>query len=116
MIPIVIMVKSLFLATTTAMAAPANLVAYRGNNGQSYSFVLTGSVSGSLWGTTIYTDDSNLATAAVHSGFVQFNQTSTVTVTILAGQSSYIGSTQNGVTSSAWGSWYGSYTIISATG
>lgn len=96
------------------MPAPTNLVAYRGNNGQNYSFVLTGANSGSIWGTTIYTDDSNLATAAVHSGFVQLSQTSTITVMILAGQSSYTSTTQNGITSNGYGSWSGSYTFISA--
>lgn len=108
--------ESFFLAVTTAMAAPANLVSYRGNNNQNYVFTLTGSRSGNIWGTTIYTDDSNLATAAVHSGFVAYNQTSVVTVQILAGQSSYTSTTQNGVTSIAYGSWGGSYTFISATG
>jgi hypothetical protein len=98
------------------MAAPSNMVNYRGNTGQTYSFVLTGFVSGSIWGTTNYTDDSNIATAAVHSGFVQFNQTSTVTVLLLPGQSSYTSSTQNGITSSSWGSWVASYCFVSATG
>ncbi|CAF2394251.1 unnamed protein product [Rotaria sp. Silwood2] len=102
--------------TTTAMAAPSNLFSYRANTGQSYVFVLTGSRSGSIWGTNIYTDDSNLATAAVHSGFVQYNQTSVVTVRILAAQSSYTSTTQNGVTSFAYGYWGGSYSFISATG
>jgi hypothetical protein len=109
------MIKFLFPATTTAMAAPTNLVAYRGNNNQTYTFAVTGSVSGTIWGTTIYTDDSNLATVAVHSGFVQYNVTSTITVVILAGQSSYTSTTQNGITSNSYGSWVGSYQIISAT-
>ena len=30
------------------------------------SFEVTGSDSGSIWGTDVYTDDSNLAAAAVH--------------------------------------------------
>jgi hypothetical protein len=98
------------------MAAPTNLFSYRNNNGVSYSFVLTGSTSGIIWGTTTYTDDSNLATAAVHSGFVQYNQTSTITVTILPGQSNYTATTQNGITSNSYGPWGGSYSIISATG
>ncbi len=86
------------------MAAPTNLVSYRGNNNQTYTFLLTGSVSGGIWGTTIYTDDSNLATTAVHAGFVSNGQTTLVTVMILAGQNSYTSSTQNGITSSSWGS------------
>ncbi|CAF1061125.1 unnamed protein product [Rotaria sordida] len=103
-------------ATTTAMAAPSNLVGYRGNINQSYVFALTGSRSGTIWGTNIYTDDSDLSTAAVHSGIVQYNQTSVITVTILAGQSSYTSTTQNGITSLSYGSWGGSYTIVSVIG
>ena len=78
-----------------------------------YSFLLTGAISGTVWGTTVYTDDSSFATAAVHSGFVQVGQERVVTVMILAGESSYTGSTQNGVTSAPYGPWGGSFTIIS---
>jgi hypothetical protein len=98
------------------MAAPSNMVSYRCNVNNTYTFSLTGTTSGSLWGTMIYTDDSNLPTAAVHAGFVSSGQTSIVTVMVLVGQSSYTGSTQNGVTSSSYGSWVCSYTLISATG
>ena len=103
-----------FLAATTTALAPGNLVGYRGNINQTYSFLLTGAISGGIWGTTIYTDDSSLVTAAVHSGFVQVGQVCVVTAIILSGQSSYTSSTQNGVTSSGWGGWPGSYSIIGA--
>jgi hypothetical protein len=113
---ILIIIKSLFLATTTAAAAPTNLVAYRGNNYANYTFSITGATSGgSIWGTTIYTDDSNLAMASVHSGFVTNNVASTITVMILPGQSSYTSTTQNGITSNSYGTWGGSYQIVSAT-
>jgi hypothetical protein len=110
------MTKSLFLAAASAMPAPSNLVNYRGNNGQTYTFSVTGSLSGSVYGTNIYTDDSYLAAAAVHAGFVQPNVTTIITVQILAGQSSYTSTTQHGITSIGYGSWPGSYTILSATG
>ena len=113
---ILIIIKSLFLATTTAAAAPTNMVSYRGNNYANYTFSITGATSGgSIWGTTIYTDDSNLAMASVHSGFVTYNVASIITVMILPGQSSYTSTTQNGITSSSYGSWVGSYQFISAT-
>ena len=104
----------LILATIAPMAAPTNLVGYRGNNYQNYTFTLTGSTSGSLWGTTIYTDDSNVAVAAVHAGFVTAGQISIVTVIILPGQSSYTSTTQHGITSTSYGSWSGSYSFLSA--
>lgn len=105
-----------FLATTaTVAAAPSNLVDYRGNNGQTYTFSVTTSTGGKIWGTNIYTDDSALATAIVHAGFASNGQKVTATVQILPGQNSYTGSTQNGVTSSSYGSWSGSYRILSTT-
>ena len=108
------MMNLFFLAETTTALAPGNLIGYRGNINQTFSFLLTGAISGAIWGTTIYTDDSSLVTAAVHSGFVQVGQVRVITVIILPGQGSYASTTQNGVTSSGWGSWSGSYSIISA--
>lgn len=65
-----------------------------------------------MWGTGIYTDDSYVATAAVHSGVVADGETRTILVAILPGQSYYITSTQYGVTSFTYGPWVGSYQII----
>ncbi|UJR18879.1 hypothetical protein I4U23_022007 [Adineta vaga] len=97
-----------------APAAPPNLVEYRDTD-QTLAFLVVGSNSDDVWGSMIYTDDSPLAVAVVHSGFVQLNQICIVTFKILPGQSSYIGSTQNGITSKSWTTWWGSYTIINAT-
>ena len=91
--------------------APINLVAYRDKVGQIFQLTLTGTLTGSVWGTDIYTDDSVLACAAVHAGVVLPGQTKVVTVTILSGQSSYQGSVRNGVTSSSYGTWPGSYSF-----
>jgi hypothetical protein len=68
-------------------------------------FQVTGSTSGWVWGTDVYTTDSNLATAAVHAGILKAGSTGLVKVTILRGQSSHSGSTRNGVTSMNYGSW-----------
>ena len=97
------------------IATPTNLVAYRNNVGEYFSFVVTGSTSGSVWGTNIYTDDSFVAVAVVHSGFVAAGITKLVTVLMLGAQTSFTGSTQNGVTSSSYGSWSGSFSIVNAT-
>ena len=92
--------------------APNNLTNYRDKAGQYFQFNLTGTLSGSVWGTDIYTDDSVLACAAVHAGVVLPGETKVVTVKILAGQSSYQGSVRNGVTTSSYGAWVGSYSFI----
>lgn len=100
----------------TAPTAPSSLTAFRNKVGQTFEFTVTGSASGSVWGTDVYTDDSSVAKAAVHAGVVAVGETKTVTVTILAGQSSYPASTRNGITTSNWGSWVGSYSFAGSTG
>jgi len=97
-----------------APEAPANFVAFRGKIDDMLIFTVTGSTSGSIWGSDIYTDDSNVAKAAVHSGFVEPNETKIVMVKILPGQSSYASTNENGVTSTSYGAWHGSYSIIGA--
>ncbi|CAF1440961.1 unnamed protein product [Adineta ricciae] len=98
--------------THVVLASTANLVNYRDKVGQNLFFTITGAVGGSIWGTNIYTDDSNLATAAVHAGILRVGQTSTIIVKILPGQSSYTASNRNGVNSFSYGSWIGSYSFF----
>ena len=49
----------------------------------------------------------SLATAAVHAGALKLGQTGIVKVTTLPTHPNYPGSTQNGITSSSWGSYPG---------
>jgi beta-lactamase regulating signal transducer with metallopeptidase domain len=83
----------------------------RGRPGESFQLEVTGDLYGPVWGTDVYTDDSRLATAAVHAGVLAAGERGMVRVTLLEGQSSYSGSTRNGVTSSNYGAWSGSYRI-----
>ncbi|HPD94027.1 MAG: hypothetical protein H6900_06525 [Rhodobacter sp.] len=97
-----------------AMPDPGNLVNYRNQVGQTLAFTVTGTASGSVWGSGVYTDDSSLAAAAVHAGVLRVGETGTVQVTILPGQQSYQASAANGVRSSNYGSWTGSYSFVYA--
>ena len=97
--------------TGTVLDDPGNLTGFRGQEGLILYFRVTGSTDGSLWGTDVYTDDSALATVAVHAGVLAAGQTGVVKVTILAGQSSYHGTTRNSVTSYDYPDWYGSYKV-----
>jgi len=99
---------------STVTAAPTNLVGYRNKVGGVYQFTVTGVARGAVWGTDVYTDDSTVAVAAVHAGVLAAGETKTVTVTILPGQASYAATTRNGVSSSSWGSWSGSYSFAGA--
>ena len=66
----------------------------------------------SVWGTGIYTDDSSIGTAAVHAGLIEFATGGKVTIEITEGESSYEGSQRNGVNSSSYGAWHGSFVFI----
>jgi hypothetical protein len=69
-----------------------------------------------VWGTDVYTDDSSVCTAAVHAGLITLAGGGTVTAEIRPGQSSYKGSTRNGITSSPYASWLGSFIFPGASG
>lgn len=84
---------------------------FRDMTGKTFSLTLTGSNSGKIWGTDIYTDDSDLATAAVHADALKAGESGTVVITMLPGQDSYAGSARNGVASKDFGSWHGSYRL-----
>jgi len=98
-------------APAQPVPAPADLQGYRGQNGTSIVFQVTGKLEGSVWGTDVYTDDSALAAAVVHAGLLRPGQTGLVRVTILPGRENYAGSTRNGVTSSDYAAWNGSYRV-----
>ena len=70
--------------------------------GQSYLFRVTGTASGDVWGTDVYTSDSTLAAVAVHAGILRPGETGVVRVTLAAGNSQYTGSLKNGVQSQNW--------------
>jgi hypothetical protein len=94
---------------------PGTLTGHRGQNGTSLVFQVTGDPNaGSVWGSDIYTDDSTLASVVVHAGLLRSGETGNVRVDILAGQESYVGCTKNGVTSSSYQSWQGSYRVSRA--
>ena len=95
---------------TSIPAGTTNMVDYR-NTSSIYSITITGdnSVGAGIWGTTIYTDDSNIMKAAMHSGFISHGETKTVYIVILPGQQSYAASTQNSISSNSYGSFAGSY-------
>jgi hypothetical protein len=73
---------------------------FRDRAGQSLSFAVRGRDDQPVWGTTVYTDDSGLETAAVHAGLLRPGQLGIVKVTLLPGRARYVGSTQHGIVSS----------------
>lgn len=91
---------------------PGNLTSYRDKVGQAFLFTITGTTNGTVYGDGVYTDDSELATAAVHAGIVSPGETKDVQVQILPGQQSYKGDLNFGVSSNSYGAWDGSYKFL----
>jgi hypothetical protein len=87
-------------------------VQFRGENGQRYSLTCpSGGAEDTVWGTRIYTDDSPMCVAGVHSGKFDFDG-GVMTIEIYPGSASYTGSTANGVTSNDYPSYTGSYVVL----
>jgi|SRR5687768_7051592 len=69
---------------------------------------------GQVWGTGTYTDDSSVCSAAVHAGLISLAQGGTFVISVKPGQQSYSGSTRNGVATSSYGEWEGSFSLSGA--
>jgi hypothetical protein len=92
-----------------------NVVSQRAAKNAEFSFLCLpnseGTV-GTVWGTDIYTDDSSICTAAVHAGVISLAEGGLVSLEILAGKSSYKGTSRNDITTSSYGEWVGSYQFV----
>lgn len=95
--------------TPAAEPDPGNLLALHTQVGKTFLFEVTGSRSGPVWGTDVYTSDSKLATAAVHAGKVRVGQRKAVRVTVVQPPASFDGSTRHGVTTFPYGPYPGAY-------
>lgn len=89
-----------------------NAVNKRENVGNIYSYMIKGSNEGTVWGDHIYTDDSNIAMAAVLEGKCQLGEEKTVDIKMIEGKSSYSSANKNGVSSVTYGSWPASYIFL----
>jgi hypothetical protein len=88
----------------------ANASSLNGKIGQSFTLSCApGGTPGSVWGSDIYTADSSICTAAVHSGLITLQQGGTVTIELRAGRPIYGTRDRNGVTTSPYGSYQMSF-------
>jgi len=67
---------------------------------------------GSVWGSDVYTADSSLCTAAVHAGVITLERGGSVRVEPRGAQSSFAGSDRNGISSSPYGQFGGSFSFV----
>ena len=94
-----------FLDSPVVVHAPA--VASQGE-----AVTVTGANNGSVWGSGIYTADSDMNAAALHAGVVAVGETKVVHIARLPGQSSYHGSAHNGVSSQDYGEYGASFKFV----
>jgi hypothetical protein len=87
---------------------------FRGQTGKRFTFLCPADGTPErAWGTDIYTDDSSVCTAAMHTGKLKPATGGLVTIEMRPGEASYNGTTRNGVTTVAYGSWSDSYVVVS---
>src|SRR5262245_37125744 len=102
------------LQITLAQSIPVlRMNGYRSRVGETFRVRVTGSAAAGrgIWGTDIYTDDSDLSLAVVHAGLLLADQEGEILITFLPGQSQYQGSTRNGVITSSFNAFPGSYRV-----
>lgn len=88
----------------------ANATSLNGKDGQTLTLACSpGGTAHSVWGSDIYTSDSSICTAAVHSGLITYEQGGTVTVELRPGKAIYGCSERNGVRTSSYGSYAQSF-------
>lgn len=98
-----------------AQPSPGHLSDYADRIGERFIFEVTGANRGSVWGTDIYTSDSDLEAAAVHAGVLRIGQTGVVEVEIVAPLAAYQGSTRHGIVTYNYGPYDGAYRVRKAT-
>jgi len=88
----------------------ANATSLNGKDGETLTLACSpGGTAHSVWGSDIYTADSSICTAAVHSGLITFQQGGAVTIELRPGGTIYGCSERNGVTTSPFGSYQHSF-------
>lgn len=102
----------------TASQAPGNLSAYQQQFGKELVFAVTGftpapGATPNLWGTDLYTLDSNLAAAVVHAGLAKPGETVVVRVRIVQPPQQFVSSFRNNVNSTAYSAYpAGAYEFV----
>ena len=88
----------------------ANATSLNGKDGETFTLVCSpGGTAHAVWGSDIYTADSSICTAAVHSGLITYQQGGTVTIELRPGRPIYGVSERNGVTTSDFGPYQHSF-------
>jgi hypothetical protein len=91
-----------------ALPDPGHLAQFSQQIGKTFVFQVTGNAGGGgVWGTDVYTMDTNLSAASVHAGVLRQGQAGLVRVTILGPQVGFQPSVRHGVMSQGYGAYAG---------
>lgn len=94
-----------------AADAPPTMMGLCETAGATYYFRVKGDTSGTIWGTDVYTGDSQIAQVAVHAGLVEPDCEAIVKVTVVQPPPQFQGCTRHGVTSHDFGRFGSAYRI-----
>jgi hypothetical protein len=88
------------------------MLPYRSHDlGWCFDALLYGCVTGHIYGSDIYTDDSDVATAAIHAGFLKDGETKVVKVYTTGPQRRFAQSLRNGIQSHKFRKFAGAFTF-----
>jgi hypothetical protein len=71
-------------------------------DGNIYVCACSGASSGTIYGTDVYTNDSNICQAAIHAGVLKKGVPGRVSVRMVASPRVFKGTTRNGIKSEVW--------------
>ena len=84
---------------------------YRGQTDDVVFYCPKNGQLGEVSGSDVYADNSSICSAAVHGGLITVADGGAIAIRLLAGESKYMATTQNNVTSHPLGPWFGSFTF-----
>ncbi len=99
----------LIMGNSNSAATP-----FCGSNGLRVTYIFPPNLTTSktVYGTDCYTDDSPIASAAVHAGLITFEKGGKVVIEIQGSQPAFIASARNGVNTQGYASWACSYVFV----
>lgn len=93
----------------------AKATSLNGTVGKSFTLACSpGGTAHLVWGSDIYTADSSICTAGVHSGLITYQEGGDVTIELRPGRTIYGCSERNGVTTNPYGSYQHSFVFKTA--
>jgi LCCL domain len=98
-------------ATPILWNTSASILTYEAGKSYKFKCPAGGTITGYVWGTDVYSADSSICAAAVHVGAISLASGGTVTIELRPGQSSYQGTTRNGVKSIDYGAYPHSFVV-----